>query len=216
MSEAAERWQPRVLTSIRSDAKGLEAIAEQARRKGYDEGFAQGQAEARKRAEETANELAALWASMETPIADQDKLASEHLLSLVVAMVNTMLARELPHDEALIKDTLEGGLATLAECEAPITITLSPADKALVEDLLAAQRVTAELVADASMLRGGCRIERGHALVDATIEGRMQTLIAQLSGLTPGPSSSQEHREALDPVRIREIASRFVSDDSNE
>jgi hypothetical protein len=66
------------------------------------------------------------------------------------------------------------------------------------------------------MLRGGCRIERGHALVDATIEARLQTLIAQLSGLTPGPSSSQEQREALDPDRIREIASRFVSDDGNE
>ena len=216
MSDAAERWQPRVLRSIRSDAKGLEAIAEQARRKGYDEGFAQGQAEARKRAEETANELAALWASMEAPIAEQDKLASEHLLSLVVAMVRAILEKELPLDEALIKDTLNGGLATLAESAAPITITLSPADKALVEDLLAAKRVSAELVSDPSMLRGGCRIERGHALVDVTIEGRMQTLIAQLAGLTPGPSSSQEQREALDPDRIREIASRFVSDDGNE
>jgi flagellar assembly protein FliH len=216
MSDAAERWQPRVLTSIRSDPKALEVIAEQARRTGYDEGFAQGQAEARKGAEETANELAALWASMEKPIADQEKLASEHLLSLVIAIVKTILAKELPLDETLIKDTLAGGLATLAESEAPITITLSPADKALVEDLLAARRVTAELVPDASMLRGGCRIERGHALVDATIEARLQTLIAQLSGLTPGPSSSQEQREALDPDRIREIASRFVSDDGNE
>ena len=216
MSDAAERWQPRVLTSIRSDAKGLEAIAEQARRKGYDEGFAQGQAEARKRAEETANELAALWASMEATIAEQDKLASEHVLSLVVAMVRAILEKELPLDEALIKDTLDGGLATLAESAALITITLSPADKALVEDLLAAKRVSAELVSDPSMLRGGCRIERGHALVDVTIEGRMQTLIAQLAGLTPGPSSSQEQREALDPDRIREIASRFVSDDGNE
>lgn len=217
MSEAApERWQPRVLTSIRSDAKGLEAIAEQARRKGYDEGFAQGQADARKQAEQTASELAALWASMQTPISDQDKLVSEHLLSLVAAMVRTILAKELPLDEALIQNTLEAGLSTLAECQAPITITLSPADKALVEDLLAAQRLTAELVVDPSMLRGGCRIERGHALVDATIEGRMQTLIEQLAGVTPGPSSSQEQKEALDPDRIRETAKRFVSDGDNE
>ena len=217
MSEAApERWQPRVLTSIRSDAKGLEAIAEQARRKGYEEGFAQGQAEARKQAEQTAGELSALWTSMQTPISDQDKLVSEHLLSLVASMVNTILAKELPLDEQLIQDTLDSGLSTLAECAAPITITLNPADKALVEDLLAAERQTAELVADSSMLRGGCRIERGHALVDATIEGRMQTLIAQLAGETPGPSSSQEQKEALDPDRIREIAKRFVSGSENE
>ena len=217
MSEAApERWQPRVLTSIRSDAKGLEAIVEQARKRGYDEGFAEGQTEARKQAEQTANQLAALWASMETPIFEQDKLVSEHLLSLVVAMVNTILAKQLLLDENLIQDTLEGGLSTLAECQAPITITLSPVDKALVEDLLAAQRVSAELVSDASMLRGGCRIERGHALVDATIEGRMQSLIARLAGVSPGPSSSQEQKEALDPDRIREIANRFVSDGDNE
>ena len=44
----------------------------------------------------------------------------------------------------------------------------------------------------------------------------MQTLIAQLAGVTPGPSSSQEQKEALNPDRIREIATRFVSDSDNE
>jgi hypothetical protein len=66
------------------------------------------------------------------------------------------------------------------------------------------------------MLRGGCRIERGHALVDATIEGRMKTLIEQLAGVTPGPASSQDQKEALDPDRISEIAKRFVSASDNE
>ena len=217
MSEAApERWQPRVLTSIRSTRKALKRLLSKLGVKGYEEGFAQGQAEARKQAEQTAGELSALWASMQTPISDQDKLVSEHLLSLVTAMVETILAKELPLAEQLIQDTLDSGLSTLAECAAPITITLNPADKALVEDLLAAQRLTAELIADSSMLRGGCRLERGHALVDATIEGRMQTLIAQLAGVTPGPSSSQEQKEALDPDRIREIAKRFVSGSENE
>ena len=44
----------------------------------------------------------------------------------------------------------------------------------------------------------------------------MQTLIARLAGVSPGPSSSQEQKEALDPDRIREIANRFVSDGDNE
>ena len=87
MSEVApERWHPRTLTTVPTGAKSLEAVAEQARQKGYADGLSQGQVEARKQGEQTANELASLWQSMKRPIANQDKEVSEYLLSLVVAI----------------------------------------------------------------------------------------------------------------------------------
>jgi len=70
----AERWHPRTLSVVPADAKSLEEVAEKARQKGYADGLAQGQAEAKKQGEQTANELAALWTSMQRPIAHQDIL----------------------------------------------------------------------------------------------------------------------------------------------
>ena len=69
----------------------------------------------------------------------------------------------------------------LSESEASLTVTLNPADKALLERLLEADGIHAELKVDAAMLRGGCRVALGHALVDATIESRIQALIEQIT-----------------------------------
>ena len=211
----AERWQPRTLTSVPVDAKSLEEVVDQARQKGYADGLAQGQAEARKQSEATASELASLWQSMQRPIAHQDNTVSEHLLALVVAVSNAVLRRELSTDSSAIRTTLNESLNYLAECDAPITITLSPADKALVESLLDEERLTAELISDTAILRGGCLVQRGDALVDATIENRIRQLIDQLAGADIQSTETQVDAKPLDPDRISAIAKRFSSDVDN-
>lgn len=210
MSDVApERWQPRTLTTVPTSAKSLEAVAEDARQRGYADGLAQGQAEAQKQGEKTAVELATLWRSMQRPIAHQDLEVSEHLLALVVATVTSVLRRELTTDENLIKNTLEAALARLAEADAPLIITLNPADKTLVENLLTEHRLEADIVGDSTMLRGGCRLERGHALVDATIESQISVLIDQIAEADTPSASEAAAREPLDPDRISAIAKRF-------
>lgn len=204
-----ERWQPRTITTVPTSHKSLEEVAESARKKGYAEGLAQGQAEARKQAEKTTAELAALWQSMTKPIANQDQEVSEHLLSLVLALTKTVLERELTTDVSFIKATLEEALAHLAECEAPLTIALNPADKALVESLLEENRLSAELIGEATMLRGGCRVTRGHSLVDTTIESRIRSLIGQIVGDGPLPDTTENPSAVLDADRIQAIADRF-------
>jgi flagellar assembly protein FliH len=210
MSEPAiERWQPRTITTVPTSHKSLEEVAEAARIKGYAEGLAQGQAEARKQSEETAAELLALWQSMSKPIASQDVEVSEHLLALVVTLTHAVLERELSTDSELIKATLDEALMCLAESEAPLTVTVNPADKALVESLLEEKRLPAELVADTTMLRGGCRLDRGHALVDATIESRIRSLVETMGVGDPLSEQANETSAVLDADRIQSIADRF-------
>jgi flagellar assembly protein FliH len=210
MSEPAiERWQPRTITTVPTSHKSLEEVAEAARKKGYAEGLAQGQAEARKQGEETAAELLALWQSMSKPIASQDVQVSEHLLALVVTLTHAVLERELSTDSELIKATLDEALMCLAESEAPLLVTLNPADKALVESLLEEKRLPAELVTDTTMLRGGCRLDRGHALVDATIESRIRSLVETMGVGDPLSEQANETSAVLDADRIQSIADRF-------
>ena len=206
---AIERWQPRTISTVPTSHKSLEEVAESARQKGYAEGLAQGQVEARKQAEKTAAELAALWQSMTKPIAHQDTEVSEHLLSLVLSLTEAVLERELTTDGEFIKSTLNEALTHLAESEAPLTITLNPADKSLIENLLEENRLTAELIGETTMLRGGCRVTRGHALVDATIESRIRSLIEQVADDTPSIDAVDNASTVLDADRIQSIADRF-------
>ena len=210
MSEPAiERWQPRTITTVPTSYKSLEEVAEAARKKGYAEGLAQGQAEARKQGEETAAELLALWQSMSKPIASQDVEVSEHLLALIVSLTHAVLEKELSTDSELIKVTLDEALLCLAESEAPLMVTLNPADKALVESLLEEKRLPADLLTDSTMLRGGCRLDRGHALVDATIESRIRSLIEKMVDGGPQSEPANKTTAVLDADRIQSIADRF-------
>jgi flagellar assembly protein FliH len=215
-NETADRWHPRTLTVIPSDAKTLEEIAEQARLKGHAEGLLQGQAAAKRQNQQTADELAALWKSMQRPISDQDAEVSEYLLSLVIAISELVIRRELTVDQKLIRSVLEESLSSLAESESAITITLNPADKALVEQLLDEKRTTADLVADEAMLRGGCLIERGYGIVDATTEARVRGIVEQMGAIDAGVPAEQLAGKRIDPDRIGAEAKRLTGGNDGE
>ena len=215
-NETADRWHPRTLTVIPSDAKTLEEIAEQARHKGHAEGLLQGQAAAKRQNQQTADELAALWKSMQKPISEQDSEVSEHLLALVVAISELVIRRELTTDQNLIRSVLDESLSSLAESESVITITLNPCDKALVEQLLDEKRITADLVADEAMLRGGCLIERGSGIVDATTEARIRGIVEQMGVIDAGVPAEQLAGRRIDPDRVDAEAKRLTGGNDGE
>lgn len=215
-NEIANRWHPRTLTVIPSDAKTLEEIAEQARQKGHAEGLLQGQAAAKRENQQTAGELAALWKSMQRPILNQDSEVSEYLLALVVAISELVIRRELTTDQNLIRSVLDESLSSLAENESAITITLNPSDKALVEQLLDEKRTTADLVADEAMLRGGCLIERGHGIVDATTEARIRGIVEQMGVIDAGVPADQLAGRRIDPDRVDAEAKRLTGGNDGE
>lgn len=216
MSETAhERWQPRTLTSVPTSRKSLEEVADSARQEGYQAGFAKGEADAKREGSQKTEQLAALWSSMEKPLADQDAEVSEYLLSLVLALVKSVLRRELTTDVSLIKDTLDRALKLLAEGRAPLEVRLNPADKSVVEAHLDEKRLTAELISDDAVLRGGCSLSRGQALVDASIEQQLRTLIEELVANDMSAGNEGQEKSPLDPDQISAIAERFAkgSDD---
>lgn len=216
MSETAhERWQPRTLTSVPTSRKSLEEVAESARQEGYQAGFAKGEEDAKREGSQKAQQLAALWSSMEKPMAKQDSEVSEYLLSLVLAMVKSVLRRELSTDAAFIKDTLDRALDVLAEGRTPLEVRLNPADKSVVESHLDEKRLTAELISDNTVLRGGCSLSRGQAFVDASIEQQLRTLLEGLVTNDRSAGNEGYEKSPLDPDQISAIAERFATDGDN-
>ena len=115
----------------------------------------------------------------------------------------------------MIKDTLDRALELLAESRAPIEIRLNPADKSVVEALLDEKRLTAELVSDNTVLRGGCSLSRGQAVVDASIEQQLRTLIEELVNNDLSQGDEGQVKTPLDPDQISAIAERFAAGDGN-
>ena len=217
MSEKAhERWQPRTLTSVPTSRKSLEEVAESARQEGYQAGFAKGEEDAKREGSQKAEQLAALWSSMEKPMAHQDAEVSEYLLSLVLAMVKSVLRRELTTDASLIKDTLDRALKLLAEGRAPLEVRLNPADKLVVEAHLDEKRLTAELIPDNAVLRGGCSLSRGRAFVDASIEQQLRTIIEELVSNDMSAGNDGHEKSPLDPDQISATAERFATGRDND
>ena len=97
----------------------------------------------------------------------------------------------------------------------PLEIRLNPADKTAVAENLSDERRRAELVPDATVVRGGCHVSRGHACVDATIDQQCQTLIEQLVTVDQSASTDAQLTTPLDPDRISAIADRFAPGENN-
>ena len=148
-------------------------------------------------------------------MAKQDSEVSEYLLSLVLAMVKSVLRRELSTDAAFIKDTLDRALDVLAEGRTPLEVRLNPADKSVVESHLDEKRLTAELISDNTVLRGGCSLSRGQAFVDASIEQQLRTLIEGLVTNDRSAGNEGYEKSPLDPDQISAIAERFATDGDN-
>jgi flagellar assembly protein FliH len=153
---------------------------------------------------------------MQMPISEQDSEVSEYLLALVVAISELVIRRELTTDQSLIRSVLDESLSSLAESESAITITLNPSDKALVEQLLDEKRITADLVADEAMLRGGCLIERGHGIVDATTEARVRSIVEQIGVIDAGLPAEQPAARPIDSDRVNAKAERFTGGNDGE
>ena len=219
MSElaGADTWQPptlRVIGPGGAEAEQARQI-EAARERGYREGLQQGQEAARQQAQTLLAEMTALWDAMQLPFADMEQDVHSHLLGLAVAISEAVLRRELRTDSDLIGRALEDALAALGRVEQTVEVTVSPQDHDLVVGLLDEEGVDHRLKADPNMLRGGCLLRAGQALVDARIETLVHEALVSIAGETRQvDSGGRETAAALSVGEIESIADRFSADGS--
>ncbi|MEE4203278.1 MAG: FliH/SctL family protein, partial [Halieaceae bacterium] len=184
MSEPAiTPWSPPSLSVVTpaSARQEYEQTLAAGRQQGYNEGLQQGLAEGRRQAQTLLAEMSAIWEAMQAPFLDLEQEVQTQLLGLSVAVARAVVERELRTDDAAIERALGAALESLAEASSGLQVVLNPEDKARIEDLLEQQRISAELIPNPNMMRGGCQLRRGGALVDASIESRMMVAIETLA-----------------------------------
>ena len=192
-SNTFQPWQPPVPQPAPVDPQ-LERLRAQAREQawaaghaeGYAAGLEQGLAEGRRRAaEELAQNRAAfadLLDSLAAPLAELEQQLLDALLQLGCALARRVLRHELSVAPARIAELVREGVAALPATARQVSVHLNPLDLDLVRGSGPRGRGDArvELVADAGISRGGCRISSEASEVDLTLETRLDEAFARL------------------------------------
>ena len=183
-----------VATAAYPTAAELEAIHQEAWQTGYDAGLQagmqageeRGRAEGAERALLEAQQqfqqywqpLATLQQSFEQELSLLGAQLSQEVLALAVSFAEKMIGEVVRHDPAVLRSLLTEALDSLADSVAQVKVQAHPDELATLQAFLGEQypQWRMQWQADASLTRGGCRIETPSASIDLTLENRLQLL----------------------------------------
>ncbi|MGH8211330.1 MAG: flagellar assembly protein FliH [Steroidobacteraceae bacterium] len=211
---AIERWSlPLVEGTVigrpmdeRKAAAAAEAIACLARQdseaRGYEAGMARAQAQMQERSaamDATVNRLDGLLQFIGRPLQELDEEVEKTLLRLALTVGKQLARRELRIDPAQVIAIIRECLAELSSAAREIRVHLHPEDAAIVRERLTApvNERAWTIVEDPTLSRGGCIVRTENSQIDARLESRINTVIANALGeeraqdRAAGPQGSQ-------------------------
>ncbi|MCB1876071.1 MAG: flagellar assembly protein FliH [Chromatiales bacterium] len=160
---------------------------EQGRNQGFEFGHREGLEQGRRELDEEKaalrkqiEQFRSLIKHLSEPFADLDDQVEEELVALSIALVRQLVRRELRTDPGQVVAIVRESLRVLPVAARKICIHLHPEDVDLVREAFALdeQDTSIGFQDDPTLSRGGCRITSENSQVDATLESRLNALIA--------------------------------------
>ncbi len=189
---AYERWELPVVegrdafNSLRPmTADKLDAIHKEAQKEGFEQGYKEGLDAAQKEIAAQMQRLKQIMQAMAEPLAAADEQVEQELIALAMAVARQIIRRELQSDPEQVVAVVREAMAELPSSARNIRIFLHPDDASLVRDALNTEEdETApwKIVEDVVLTRGGCRVESDTSRVDASVEKRLNSIVAELMG----------------------------------
>lgn len=175
----------------RKAAAAAEAIARVAREQSEARGYEAGMAKAKAEMEGQINELKAriqrldkLLSFMGRPLEELDADVEKMLLQLTLTVGKQLARRELRIDPSQVIAIIRESLQELPTAAREARVLLHPEDAAIVRERLAepvSERAW-KIVEDPTMSRGGCVVKTETSRIDARLESRINTIIANVLG----------------------------------
>lgn len=206
---AFERWE---LPQVRDDrspvveeadispltAEQIEALQKSA----YDEAYAAGLAAGRRKgleegmaeARPQVQNIEHLLKTLSAPLAEVEQQTLDELTSLAIAIARQLIRRELESHPDEIVAVVREAVNALPSATLSIKVMLHPDDLVLVRDVFSLENSEGQswmLAPDPVITRGGCRIEGGASRIDATVEKRLNAVVAELFGGARNSDSEQ-------------------------
>ncbi len=164
-------------------AVDVQALRDEARRAGWEQGLAEGRQAARGELRLQAERWQQLVTHLAQPLAALDDTVEQELLDLVLAVSRRVIMTELQAGPEQVLDVIREAVAALPVTSRHVRIHLHPEDAHLVAEHLPAHGdVQWHVVEDAAITRGGCLLDSGSTHVDARVETRLDDAMMTLAG----------------------------------
>ena len=175
-------------------ARQLEEIQEQARREGYEQGLKEGREAGAGEFVERVQRMEELMMALDQPFEELDEVVEQQLAQLAMIVARQLVRRELRSEPEQVIGVVRDALAALPLAARNVRLSLHPEDALLVREALSLQQGEAsiQVVEDPVQTRGGCRVLTESSQIDATVESRLNAIIANTLG---GLRRSDENTE---------------------
>jgi len=197
-----QAWRPPNMRDVRDPRRADDEAAplltagqlEQLQKQAHAEGFEQGRSEGleyghREALEEGRRHIAQrlgdfdrLLSALDRPFQQLDDQVENEVVTLVIAMVRQLVRREIRMDPGHVVGVVREALGVLPVASRSVRVLLNPEDAELVREIysLGDSEQKWQIVEDPVIQRGGCKVVTETSQVDATLESRINALIAPL------------------------------------
>lgn len=162
-------------------AEDIERIHEEARKEGYAAGYEEGTARGRIE----AMHFHGLVEGLEKSLTTLDQEVAEEILAMAAELARQMVRHTITARPETITDLLREALGQMPQTHAQIH--LNPEDVEMAREYLGEHMAHAghRLVEDATISRGGVRIEAAGSQIDATVQTRWRRIMDNLGRHIP-------------------------------
>lgn len=175
---AYQRWEMNSFDVDLPTADEIEGIHRQARQEGYTAGYQEG----KNIALTEVQRLQKLIAGLEQELQQFDDRIAQDLLTLALDVAKQVTGEALKVRPELILAVVKEALNLLPQANQHVSFILHPADAAMVRANMGEQlrHPGWKIVEDATIERGGCRVETANTQIDATLSSRWQRVVTAL------------------------------------
>lgn len=165
-------------------ARELEEIHNQARREGFEQGLKQGREAGGQEFMQRLQLLDSAMQKLAKPFEQLDESVEQQLVQLAMLVARQLVRRELKADPAQVVGVVREALAALPVGARDVRLALNPEDAAMIREVLSLQEGdhAIRVVEDPVQSRGGCRVLTETSQIDATVESRLNAVIANTLG----------------------------------
>lgn len=191
-SEGAQQRRPMT-------ASQLEEIQNQAQREGYQQGLQEGRDAGLKEFAQRVQYLEQIMLSLSEPFETLDETVEQQLAQLAMLVARQLVRRELRTDPQQVIGVVREALSALPVTARNVQLALHPEDAAMIRESLSLQEGEHNIqlgppgedssdgggihvVDDPVQSRGGCRVLTEVSQIDATVESRLNAVIASVLG----------------------------------
>lgn len=165
-------------------ARQIEELQQQAREEGFQQGRREGLEAGKREIKARVHELESLMQTLAKPLDQLDTQVEQELISLALAVAQQLVRRELKIDPGQVLAAVREAMAALPIAARNVRLHLHPEDSALVRETLSLSDGERgwKIVEDPVLTRGGCKVSSDTSQIDASVERRLHTIIANVLG----------------------------------